>query len=126
MYSPLEDDPHEEFWDALLTSLSQESDGRVLLLGDLNACALGLDTPASRLFSAKHFDRIPETGFIDLWREVPEATACTWAGSVNPFRLDHAFGTSAIVGGLINCDYDHSVRENGLSDHFLLEATLDL
>lgn len=77
VYAPLENDPHDEFWDALLSSLSNERDDRVLLLGDLNACALGSDTSAARLFSMKHFDRIPDTGFVDLWREVHGPTATT-------------------------------------------------
>ena len=54
IYAPLNDDPYHDFWNALLDSLSAESEKQVLLLGDLNAALPKIDTPSTTsLFSTK-------------------------------------------------------------------------
>jgi exonuclease III len=127
IYAPLQGDPYGEFWEALLASLSDETDSPVLLVGDLNACHPGVDTPARSLFSARYFKRLPAAGYVDLWRAGNDSTAemCTWEGRTHPYRLDHAFGTPALAGRVVSCSYDHTVRERGLSDHSLLTVRVD-
>lgn len=127
VYAPLQGDPHREFWEALLQSLAAESDRPVVLLGDLNACTPRIDTPASALFSAKYFRRLPASGYTDLWRARNnlDADTCTWQGRTHPYRLDHAFGAASVVERVRSCSYDHSVRLAGHSDHSMLLLSID-
>ncbi|MDI6902096.1 MAG: endonuclease/exonuclease/phosphatase family protein [Anaerosomatales bacterium] len=86
IYAPLQGDPYQEFWESLLESLAAESDGPVLVLGDLNACLPHVDTRASSLFSARYFKRLPASGYTDLWRSLNDSDAdiCTWQGQTHP------------------------------------------
>lgn len=127
VYAPLQGDPYQEFWETLLQSLESEADKPVVLLGDLNACIPLVDTPASSLFSAKYFKRLPAAGYTDLWRATNDSVAeiCTWQGQTHPYRLDHAFGTASAAARVSHCAYDHSVRLAGHSDHSMLLLSVD-
>ena len=126
IYAPLHQDPYREFWESALDSLEADSGRPVLVVGDLNMGASGIDSPAKDVFCDRFFRQLPGRGYSDLWRRTNGADAreYTWHGRVNPYRLDHAFGSPAIVGRLVGCSYDHRVREAGLSDHSLLAVEL--
>lgn len=126
VYAPLHKDPYAEFWDAMLASLESESDGQVLMVGDLNTGRSHVDAPVPNFFCSSYFSELPSRGYTDLWREMhgPDAREYTWLGRVNPYRLDHAFGTAPLRSRLRACSYDHAVRESGLSDHSLLLVRL--
>ena len=126
IYAPLENKECHDFWESALAALGSESGMPVLVVGDLNTGSGGIDSPSPRVPSEKYFRQIHERGFIDLWRQVhgAEAKEHTWEGTVNPYRLDHAFGSPAVSRRLVSCSYDHPVREAELSDHSLLSVEL--
>lgn len=127
VYAPLQNDPFQEFWEGLLGDLNAASTKPVLLIGDLNSGLPKVDTNSSTLFCSEYFCQLPSSGYTDLWRHMNDAQAewCTWMGPVHPYRLDHAFGSAAIVNRLRGCSYDHSVRLDKTSDHSLLSVQLE-
>jgi exonuclease III len=126
IYAPLHNDPYREFWSAALDSLEADADRPVLVIGDLNMGATGTDSPAPDVFCDRYFRQLPGRGYSDLWRRSNGADTLeyTWHGQVNPYRLDHAFGSSSVVDRLVGCAYDHDVREAKLSDHSLMSVEL--
>lgn len=126
VYAPLRNDPYAEFWKTLLDDIEREAQAPTLLIGDLNSGLPLIDTTARTLFCSRYFRLLPERGYVDLRRSLHgmDARACTWQGKVNQYRLDHAFGTQQVIGRLEACDYDHSVREAGVSDHSMLSLEL--
>lgn len=126
VYGPLTNDPYQAFWDAMVEDLRVASERPVLVVGDFNSGARGVDSPAPTLFCSQNFARLGSCGYVDLWRQVhgAEAREYTWKGRAHPYRLDHAFGSPVVARRVRGCSYDHSVRERGLSDHSLLSIEL--
>lgn len=126
VYAPLHKDPYAVFWDGMLADLRAAADEPVLLLGDLNAGASSIDSPSPDFFCSSFFTQLPDCGYRDLWRAAngENAREYTWLGPVNPYRLDHAFGTARVSDRLAGCHYLHDVRVAGLSDHSLLSVDL--
>lgn len=126
IYGPLQHDPYREFWEALTTDLGLMSQKSVVVIGDFNAGLPIADSPGPRLFSASQLLALTQQGYTDIWRarHGEEAREYTWMGATNPYRLDHAFGTSRVLDRVVSCEYDHSVRERGLSDHSLIQTVL--
>lgn len=103
-----------------------------LMVGDLNTGNQLADrTPnGDRYVCDELFDGLSGSPrLVDLWRRThgPHAREWSWMTKANGFRLDHAFGNSAFVAAFDpSCRYDHSPRENGLTDHSaLLISTLE-
>jgi exonuclease III len=126
IYAPLKKGRYGAFWTGLLETLKQDGDTPVLVVGDFNSGTPNLDTPVSKLFCSSYFNQLPDCGFTDLWRKIngSDAREYTWMGRVNPIWLDHTFGSPRVADRLIDCVYDHSVRENLLSDHSLLSIKI--
>jgi exonuclease III len=123
IYAPLHKDPFAEFWAAALTDLEESRSRPVLVIGDFNSGESRVDSPAAAdIFCAEYFAQIPSRGYSDIWRSRhgPDAREYTWLGPVNPYRLDHAFGTESLARRVSDCAYDHSVRVANYSDHSLL------
>jgi exonuclease III len=116
--------------DAWLPLLGQHSawvqDGRpTLLVGDLNSGRNPGDTQSSRLTGGANFALMLKSGWVDIWRELnPNASEFTWFSDTKHghfgFRLDHALSLNWSSAEPISARYDHSVRENKLSDHSML------
>lgn len=99
-----------------------------LLVGDLNAGLNPADTAGSPLSGNERFAELLAKGWVDLWRKQHGDTLeYTWysPGPKNGFRLDHALYLSGESRTSSKCRYDHLVREQGLSDHSLMEIELD-
>lgn len=127
VYAPLHKDPFAEFWGGVLGDLREAKDRPVLVVGDFNSGLSAIDSPSTDVFCSNFFSQIPGCGYRDLWRERhgPDAREYTWLGPVNPYRLDHAFGTASLADRVTECAYDHSVRAPDRSDHSLLWLEVD-
>lgn len=90
-----------------------------LLIGDFNTGRHYTDESGKTFYAADYFDRLEEIGWIDAWRSRnADASEYSWFSSAgNGFRIDHAFATSALNSRIQSIRYDHTVREQGLSDH---------
>ena len=126
VYGPLEGGPIREYWEGVLADLETLRAGRVLVAGDFNTGADGMDSTARTVPASQHFSRLESHGYTDLWRAKHgvDAKEHTWAGPVHGYRLDHAFGSSTLAASLVACYYDHDVREMELSDHSLMTIEL--
>lgn len=126
VYAPLHKDPYPAFWNGMLADLRTDADRATLVIGDFNAGESCIDSPSTDVFCSSYFTQLPGCGYQDLWRAANGADAreFTWLGPVNPYRLDHAFGTTRVAERLSRCVYDHEVRTSGLSDHSLLSVEL--
>jgi endonuclease/exonuclease/phosphatase family metal-dependent hydrolase len=127
IYAPLHREPYPEFWRAVLASVTAEAGEPVLMIGDFNAGQSLVDSPAADVLASSYFCRLPACGYTDLWRHGRDAGCLepTWLGPVNPYRLDHAFGSESVLSRLANCTYNHLVREAGDSDHSSLSVYLN-
>jgi exodeoxyribonuclease-3 len=128
-YFPSKPPAIAEMFTPLLDASSRLARAPTLLVGDLNAGSNPADTEGSQLTAGEAFDATVRAGWVDLWRHVKgDAREFTWLspGYKNGFRLDHALLLGADPPVDLRCEYDHGVREAGLSDHSLLEFELRL
>lgn len=101
-------------------------DTSVIVMGDFNTGLHRIDEVGATFHCANEFSRLPSAGLHDLWRHHvgEDARDYSWFSNAgNPFRIDHAFGSEAIVPRVQECRYDHSVR-GSLSDHAALLLTV--
>ena len=126
LYGPLQKEPYDAFWEAALDALETASLRSTLVVGDFNTGESLVDTPVADFFCSRFFSSLSTRGYTDLWRQMAgrEAREYSWLGTVNPFRLDHAFGTQSVVSRLRSCSYSHAERLSGASDHSLLSVEL--
>jgi len=100
MYEPLHREPYPEYWTAVLDALALDVAEPVLVVGGFNAGeSLIVSTPPDGMAS-EFFCQIPSRGYTDPWRRgrVRSYNEPGGRGSVNGFRLDHAFGTAPVPG----------------------------
>ncbi len=93
-----------------------------LLLGDFNTGAHYADEIGATFFASKQFEMLSDIGWKDVWRtRNPGKREYSWFSNTgNGFRIDHAFATRELNKTIERVFYDHSVREQGLSDHSAL------
>jgi exodeoxyribonuclease-3 len=99
----------------------------LLILGDLNTGSNACDIePGATPFHCEKdfFDLSVKHDLSELWRmqHGPDARDWTWRSSRNGFRIDHAFANRAWLSAFPDwqCVYDHSPREQKLTDHSAL------
>ena len=104
-----------------------------LLIGDCNTCCRYLDQEADKpLPGEEEFKKMPEHGWIDLWRKQHgKRREFTWFSHPhnNGFRVDHAFATEPVARIVTDCHYDHGTRSMKagrprLSDHSAMIVAL--
>lgn len=114
------------YWERLVAWARRRRQGSGLIMGDFNTGRYYLDEAGATYTAADYMDHIEKAGFQDLWRaRHPEAREFTWySHRQNGFRLDHGFGTAALRDQVRQVSYDHTPREEGLSDHSLMVIEL--
>ncbi len=103
-------------------------DGDTLLIGDLNCGIPFADSMTKTFFATEYFQDLLARGWIDTWRKRhPADTEYTWISSVKKhgFRYDHALASSSFNARITSVTYDHSVREQGASDHSAMILTFE-
>ncbi len=102
-----------EFW------LEEES----VLIGDFN-CGIPFEDSETKSFENTHlFQQLLRQGWIDAWRSRnPKQREFTWISTKNHngFRYDHALASGDFNKNIQKVYYDHSVREQGFSDHSVM------
>jgi exodeoxyribonuclease III len=100
------------------------------IIGDFNTGNQLTDRSAagSRYACADRFDALTrEAGLVDLWRRTFGTGVCEWSwlSRANGFRIDHAFGNELFIQLMRPiCVYDHTPRENKITDHSAIVVTL--
>ena len=128
-YFPQKNDK-KPFFEVAITELSL-GESPSLLIGDLNTGKndVDLEEGATPFFCANEFNDLEvNAGSQDLWRlcHGKSAKEWSWRSSKNGFRIDHAFGNSALTTAFpkLFCRYEHSTRLEGISDHSALLVEL--
>jgi exonuclease III len=107
------------------------AEGPVLIAGDLNVVEPG-HQPHHTVFGGWEYDfyrAFGTAGFVDAFRHLhPDAVEHSWFGrrSGAGYRFDHVFCSAPHLPALRDCRYLHAPREQGLSDHSAMLATLAL
>jgi exodeoxyribonuclease-3 len=100
-----------------------------IAIGDLNVLE-PIHRPHYNVFrdwEYRFYDEFVVRGFVDAYRlKHPANTEYSWVDyEGRGYRFDHAFVSTSAADAVRHCDYDHSPREQGLSDHSALIIELD-
>jgi exonuclease III len=119
----------QQFWQAVHRMTDAKRAERVLLVGDFNTCAPGVDGPKA-LPGAEAIQHLSTLGWTDVWRECnPGCSDFSWvqrsAKPPSKWRIDHAFASPPLVWSVRRCRYSHAERENGVSDHSMMLVDID-
>ena len=98
-----------------------------LLVGDFN-CGIPFEDSETKSFDNTHmFQHLLQQGWIDAWRSRnTKAREFTWISTKNRygFRYDHALVSRTMNANIEKIYYDHTVRDQGVSDHSLMMIEL--
>lgn len=112
-------------------TLAAEITQPLLIIGDLNTGSNSLDLePGASTFHCENdfISLSDEHELSDMWRlqHGKNAREWTWRSTRNGFRIDHAFVNRALLAAFPNwrCVYDHSPREQRITDHSAIVVNL--
>lgn len=118
--------PH---WKALLKLAGNAPGTHRIYLGDFNTGRVPEDVEGAdfRFTATAHMEALLHKGWSDAWRRLhPHGREFSWySHRGRGFRLDHAFLSPACGPRLRAAEFDHGVRERGLTDHSALLVELD-
>lgn len=100
----------------------------LVVAGDLNVVEPG-HRPHHAVFGGweyDFYDAFAAAGLRDAFRHLhPDAVEHSWFGRAGAgYRFDHLFVSAEHAAALADCRYAHAPREQGLSDHAALLATI--
>jgi exodeoxyribonuclease III len=132
-YGPLENEPFDDWWDAIRATIPLRLQKRFLLAGDFNTGMSIVDAPRNPFYCANHFEALQHLGMRDAWRSHnPSAREYSWFSvrggrPIDGFRLDHALVTPPLAAHLTRAHYSHAERETTkVSDHSILLVEFNL
>lgn len=113
-------------WRHLLAYARDHRDTPCAILGDFNTGRHFEDERGATFGSTDLLGALWTLGFRDAWRLLhPHDREFTWYSHTGAgFRIDHAFLSRALLGGLVSARYSHAEREAGVSDHSVLVVDL--
>lgn len=106
-----------------LYHLNTDDLNNALIIGDLNVGIPFEDSDTKSFDNTHMFQALFKRGWIDSWRSRhPKAREFSWISSKrgNGFRYDHCLATESMDKRVTSIEYQHDVREQGLSDHSAL------
>ena len=110
------------FFDAIYSLDRDALNDATLIIGDINTGTHYVDEIGATFSASKHFEILSDIGWIDVWRtrNLGKHEYSWFSKTGNGFRVDHAFATRELNKTIERVFYDHSVREQGFSDHSAL------
>lgn len=116
------------FWEALIDRARRS--GIDLLVGDFNTGNNDLDKEprGTKFIGSEMPGRLIATGYTDLWRSLhPTDREYSWFSRPgdNGFRLDYVFAAPEFAQRVTACEFDHTPRLAGETDHSALVASFD-
>lgn len=130
-YLPVYTEQRVPHWESLIAQA--RSNGVDLIMGDFNGGKNDLDkSPTGARFSLPEMpDRLIETGYADLWRDAHpgERDYYSYYSSkdgrpYSGFRVDYAFAAPELAQRVTACEFDHTPRLLGETDHSALIVSL--
>jgi len=117
---------------AALPDVIRQADpgGPIVVTGDLNVVEPG-HRPHYRVFGDWEYDfyrTFERCGLVDAFRLLhPEESDHSWFGhGGNGYRFDHLFVSAGHAQQVVRCQYIHTPRLIGLTDHAVLAAAVHL
>lgn len=116
------------YWDALIDRARRS--GIDLLIGDFNTGNndLDKDPEGTKFIGPEMPGRLIATGYTDVWRSLhPTVREYSWFSRPgdNGFRLDHVYAAPEFAQCVTACEFDHTPRLAGETDHSALVASFD-
>jgi hypothetical protein len=98
------------------------------IIGDLNATPPGPDEPGRKLPGSRWLRTLSDLGWAEAWRKInPQAEEYSWCSRYeNGFRLDQAWLSPPLVEHLEVAAFDHSARDERLSDYSILLLDIEV
>lgn len=116
------------YWDALV-DIANNGTGPQILMGDFNTGdnVLDRDPGGAPFTGADRVGRLLEAGYTDAWRaKHADARDYSWYSTTgNGFRVDHSFVRSEMASRVQHCEYDHTPRLTGATDHSAMILELE-
>jgi exodeoxyribonuclease III len=90
-----------------------------LMMGDFNTGKQFIDQKGDSFWYSDELIKLEQAGMVDAFRHVHgDVEAYSWfSHQGNGFRYDHIYASNELLPIIKQCDYVHSAREQGLSDH---------
>ncbi len=97
-----------------------------ILVGDFNTGINGIDQKGSSFWYSEYLEQLAQKGYTDAFRHCHgDAREYSWfSNNGNGYRYDHSWVSDDVVSNVVSCNFDHAVREEGLSDHALMTLVL--
>jgi len=116
------------FWEALIDRARRS--GVDLLVGDFNTGNndLNKEPRGTKFIGPEMPGRLIATGYTDVWRSLhPTRREYSWFSrpGYNGFRLDYVFAAPEFAQRVTACEFDHTPRLAGETDHSALVASFD-
>ncbi len=115
--------PHKKKHDLFDILLAEASvDRPSIIVGDYNTGKNGIDQRGDSFWYTDELRELEEAGMVDAFRQMHgNLETYSWRSHQgNGYRYDHSYVHQDLVPLIKACDYDHTVREQGLSDHSLM------
>ncbi len=115
--------PH---WEYMLRVAARRSNGRHMIIGDVNTGKNYIDEAGSVFHYGNYIDEMAARGWPEAWRHLhPAGRQYSWySHKKNGFRIDHAYISPLLLPALRAAGYRHRDRKAGVSDHSALMIEL--
>lgn len=92
------------------------------IVGDVNTGLHFQDEARASFYCTQEFKALIESGLVDSWRSRnPKTKEFSWySNHGNGFRIDHVFSSRKADANIQSVYYDHTPREEGITDHSAL------
>ena len=109
-------------FDFILDQLEQGPNENIVIAGDFNTGKHKIDESGSTFYCSEYLEKLEENGLADAWRLIngPKKEYSWFSNSGNGFRIDHFYLSNPLKNRVGGCRYDHSLREDKVSDHSLM------
>jgi exodeoxyribonuclease-3 len=115
------------FWNLMLNIAKDRVNSPYIFIGDFNTGKHYIDEKGATFYGSGYINEMETIGYTDVWRYLNQKKReYTWYSyKGNGFRLEHIFFSLKIKEKLLDTYHSHVERENGISDHSILIATLN-
>lgn len=100
----------------------------IIITGDINTGKHFIDEKKNTFLHSQYLDKFEGLGLCDAWRYIhKDKIEYSWYSVMkNGFRLDHFFISNTLVREIKNCEYLHEYRESKISDHSMIQLSINI
>ena len=115
-------------FDFLLEEIKKNKNKKIIITWDINTGKHFIDEEKKTFIYSEYLDILETKWIIDAWRlKNKNSKEYSWYSHAgNWFRIDHFFISDNLSQNIINCKYNHTYRENKISDHSMMNLELNI